>query len=116
MEAEAKRSFIQEKALQNAQDAQRARVLWSRHAITELVADDLTRCQVERALQRCELIEDYPALHRPLPDCLVLGWLSSEQPIHAVIAVDIERDRVFVVTVYRPNAEEWENDWRTRKS
>jgi hypothetical protein len=116
MKTEAKQSFIREKALQNAQDPQHTRVLWSRHAITELVADDLTRCQVEWALLRCELIEDYRTLHRPLPDCLVLGWLTSEQPIHAVIAVDTERDRILVVTVYRPNAEEWENDWRTRKS
>ena len=116
MEVETKQSFVQEKPHQNAQDPHLARVIWSRHAITELVADDLTRYQVEQALQRCELIENYSAVHRSLPDCLVLGWLTSGRPIHAVIAVDLERDRILVITVYLPNAEEWENDWRTRKS
>jgi len=116
MEAASKQSFIQEKVRQNDQDLQLARVIWSRHAITELVADDLARREVEQALQRCELIEDYSAVHRHLPDCLVLGWLTSGRPIHAVIAVDMERDRILVITVYRPNTEEWENDWRTRKS
>jgi hypothetical protein len=79
------------------------------------VADDLTRHRVERALQECELIEDYPALHRPLLDCLILGWLAPDEPLHVVVAIDLERDRIFMVTVYRPCGEEWEDDWRTRK-
>ena len=56
MDAEAKQSFIREKALQNERDSEGTKVVWSRHAVTELVADDLTRHQVERALQECELI------------------------------------------------------------
>ena len=115
MDAEAKQSFIREKALQNERDSEGTKVVWSRHAVTELVADDLTRHQVERALQECELIEDYLTLHRPLPDCLVLSWLTSGEPLHAVVAIDLERDRIFMATVYRPRQEEWEDDWRTRK-
>jgi len=115
MDAEAKQSFIREKARQNERDPEGTKVFWSRHAVTELVADDLTRHQIEWALQECELIEDYPVLHRPLPDCLVLGWLTPGEPLHAVIAIDEERGRIFMVTVYRPSEEEWEDDWRTRK-
>jgi stalled ribosome alternative rescue factor ArfA len=73
MDAKAKESFIREKARQNEQDFYGARVVWSRHATIELVADNLTRRRVEQALQTCEIIEDYPPLHRPLPDCLVLA-------------------------------------------
>jgi len=116
MDPQLKQSFIREKALQNTRDPQSARVLWSRHAITELVADALTRQQVEQALQKCELIEDYPALHRPLPDCLVLGWLTTTEPLHAVVALDQQKDRILIVTVYRPSEEEWEHDWRTRRT
>jgi hypothetical protein len=90
-------------------------VIWSRHAIQELVADDLTRTQVEHALETCEVIEDYPTAHRPLPDCLVLGYLTPDEPAHVVVAIDVERDRVFVVTVYRPDSEVWFDDWRTRQ-
>jgi hypothetical protein len=115
MDAKAKESFIREKACQNEHSAMGAKVFWSRHAITEMVADDLDRRQIERALQTCEVIEDYPTLRRPLPDCLVLGWLTSSKPLHAVVAVDIEQDRLFIVTVYLPNNKEWQNDWRTRK-
>ena len=47
MESEFKQAFIRNKASQNARDVTGAYVLWSRHAIQELVADDLTRSQVE---------------------------------------------------------------------
>jgi hypothetical protein len=70
---------------------------------------------VEEALQDSEVIEDYPIAHRPLPDCLVLSWLAAGEPLHAAVAVDEVNDCLFVVTVYRPSKEDWENDWRTRK-
>jgi hypothetical protein len=115
MDTHAKEIFIRQKASQNQDSAIGAQVLWSRHAITEMVVDDLDRRQIERALQTCQVIEDYPTLRRPLPDCLVLGWLTPDQPIHAVVAVDVEQDRVLVITVYLPNDKEWKHDYRTRK-
>ena len=62
------------------------------------------------------MIEDYLALHRPLPDCLVLEYLVTGEPLHAVIAFDEANDRLFIVTVYKPSHEEWQNDWRTKTS
>jgi hypothetical protein len=115
MEFLEKQTFIRRKARENVESADGSQVYWSRHAIREMVQEQLTRSEVETALQDCEVIEDYPATHRPLPDCLVLGQLPSTHPIHAVIAIDQVRDRIFVVTVYRPSAERWEDDWRTRK-
>ena len=110
-----KQRFIRQKAAENRSDPKDAKVYWSRHAIAELINDNLTRTEVERELERSEIIEDYPIGHRPLPDCLVLAKLSQTQPIHAVIAVDKARDRIFVITIYVPSAERWHNDWRTRK-
>jgi hypothetical protein len=115
MELLEKQTFIRRKARENVESADGSQVYWSRHAITAMVQEQLTRSEVETALQDCEVIEDYPATHRPLPDGLVLGQLPSTPPIHAVIAIDQARDRIFVVTVYRPSAERWEDDWRTRK-
>jgi hypothetical protein len=110
-----KRRFIRQKATQNRNDPQGAKVYWSRHAIAELIKDDLSRSGVELALETCEVVEDYPTGHRPLPDCLVLAQLSEAEPVHAVIAIDEARDRIFVITVYLPSNEEWQDDWRTRK-
>lgn len=115
MELLEKQTFIRRKARENLEISEGTRVYWSRHAIAEMIQDCLTRPEVEKALADCEVIEDYPPNHRPLPDCLVLGQLQSMQPIHVVIAIDEARDRIFVVTVYRPSQERWEHDWRTRK-
>jgi len=115
MDAEAKQAFIRLKALESQADPEANKILWSRHAIAELVNEELSRVQVEEALKTSEVIEDYPPLHRPLPDCLVLGWLPEGEPVHAVIALDEAKDRLFVITVYKPSPEEWEDDWRTRK-
>lgn len=110
-----KQVFVQQKARENRDDPEGARVLWSRHAIVEMIHDNLTRTEVERALEQGRIIEDYPVEHRPLPDCLVLASLAKEQPLHVVVAVDEDRDRIFIVTVYLPSKEQWQDDWQTRK-
>ena len=115
MDRREKQSFIREVALQNQSDPEGMKILWSRHGVAELVNEGWRRDQVETALQSGELIEDYPTLHRPLPDCLVLGWLATGEPFHVVVAVDEANRRLFVVTVYKPTSEEWNDDWRTRK-
>jgi hypothetical protein len=115
MDAAAKQDFIRWKARQNKTDPEGVKILWSRHGILELANEGWTRALVEEALQYSEVIEDYLTVHRPLPDCLVLSWLPSGEPLHAVIAIDEAHDRLFVVTVYEPSTEEWEDDWRTRK-
>jgi hypothetical protein len=45
-----------------------------------------------------------------------LGRLATGEPLHAVLALDVINDRLFVVTVYKPSLEDWKNDWRTRKN
>lgn len=115
MNAEDKQHFIRWKARQNQFDLEGAKIRWSRHGITELVNEGWSRSLVEDALQNSEVIEDYPTLHRPLPDCLVLSWLDTREPLHAVVAIDEVNDCLFIVTVYKPLPKEWKNDWRTRK-
>ncbi|HDN81040.1 MAG TPA: DUF4258 domain-containing protein [Chloroflexi bacterium] len=116
MDKTQKQAFIRRIASLNLQEPRGSRILWSRHAITELLAEGLSRNQIERALVDCEIVEDYPPLHRPLPDCLVLGWMEQTCPVHIVVALDVVKQRLLIITVYKPSAEEWENDWKTRKS
>jgi hypothetical protein len=43
------------------------------------------------------------------------GFFTGSDPVHSVIAIDMDFDRIFLITVYRPSLERWENDWKTRK-
>lgn len=90
------------------------KILWSIHAVRKLRGEGLRRATVEVSLKSCELIEDYQTEGRPLPDCLVLGYVEKD-PIHIVVAIDDEFDRILIVTVYRPLPERWGNDWKRRK-
>jgi hypothetical protein len=74
-----------------------------------------SRAELERALSSADVIEDYPEAHRALPDCLVLGFVSGKDPVHAVVALDSKKSRIVLVTVYRPDPTRWSDDWRTRK-
>jgi hypothetical protein len=108
MDAAAKESFIRAKATDK-------NIRWSSHALGELTPEGLSVPEVESALPRAEVIEDYKHLHRYWPDCLVLTFVSGVEPIHLVIAINQPRNYILIVTAYRPKAEEWQNDWRTRK-
>ncbi len=113
MKPEEKQRFIQHKSHSHSIPANE-KILWSVHAIKKLRAEGLRKALVEESLKACELIEDYQSEGRPLPDCLVMGLIGVE-PVHIVVAIDTDFDRILIVTVYRPSAERWEDDWKTRK-
>jgi hypothetical protein len=115
MKAERKQELVRESAARSSAGDLRA-VVWSAHAVQALLSHALSRADVEQALSASVVIEDYPANHRGLPDCLVLGFLEpGAVPVHAVVAIDEVRDRILVVTTYRPDPGRWENDWKTRR-
>ncbi len=55
-----KQRFIRQKARENRDDPEGAKIFWSRHAIVEMINDKLTRTEVERALEQGQIIENYP--------------------------------------------------------
>ena len=90
------------------------KVLWSTHAVKKAWEAGFRTEHVEQALRKCSVIEDYHAWGRTLADCLVLSFINSE-PVHMIIAIDPDFDRIVLVTLYRPSTERWEHDWKTRK-
>jgi len=113
MQGTEKENFIRKKAQEHAPDSNE-KIFWSLHAIGKLRRENLKKNDVEHALIKCIIIEDYAMEGRPLPGCLVLGHIGRK-PIHAVIAIDKDNDRIFVITVYKPSAERWEDGWKKRK-
>ena len=88
---------------------------FSIHAEREREADRITAAEFERALVRCDLIEDYPNDPRG-PSCLVLGF-AGDRPIHAVCAIKGEPEEILIITVYDPSKrpEKWTDKYRKRK-
>ena len=61
-----------------------------------------------------EVIAHYPS-DTPYPSYLSLGWRGL-RPIHVVAADDVASSETIVITVYQPESEQWESDFRRRKA
>jgi hypothetical protein len=55
----------------------------TRHATIARLERGITIAEIEKALLNGEIIEHYPG-SEPYPSCLVLGWLTSGDPLHVV--------------------------------
>jgi hypothetical protein len=90
-----------------------SRVEWQRHALERMMARDIRRSDALEVLLSGEPIEEYPD-DQPFPSALFLGRAKT-RPIHVVAAFDAESDHAFVITVYEPDLEHFEPDFRTRR-
>jgi hypothetical protein len=86
----------------------------SSHAESEREADQILLQEIEEALlsDTFQVIENYPDDPRGA-SCLILGYTRAAEPIHIVCGISLP-DVMIVITVYRPNWEEW-IDWRVRR-
>jgi len=67
---------------------------------------------VRAVLTTGEAIEEYPD-DFPFPSRLVLGFVQ-ERPVH-VVAAHSAQDETIIITVYEPDATEWESGFKKRK-
>jgi len=87
------------------------------HADIEMQNDELSTEFLVEAIGRDspKIIEQYQY------SCLVLGWVSSTEPLHAVIALGTVKqiyDTPVLVTVYRPDRDtekRWKDNYAKRK-
>lgn len=87
-----------------------AHFIWRKHALERMLQRNISRNEAIHCILHGEEIESYPH-DTPYPSLLVLE--IGEQPLHVVIAIDDEI--CYIKTAYRPNNDEFENDYKTRK-
>jgi hypothetical protein len=73
----------------------------------------ITIADVRNVLDNGEVIEDYPN-DFPYPSRLVLGWRGI-RPIHIVAADNLSAGETIIVTVYEPDPQQWDSDFKRRK-
>jgi hypothetical protein len=61
-----------------------------------------------------DFIAEYPD-DTPLPSCLILGFIGS-RPLHVVLGIDRAENRCYVITVYVPDPDLWQNNFTKRIS
>ncbi len=83
------------------------------HALERAAERGISLDVVIEVLHQWDVLEhEYD--RRPFPTVLIMGW-NGPQPIHVVVAVDEDRDWVYIVTVYEPDLDHFEPGFRVRK-
>ncbi|MCZ7539091.1 MAG: DUF4258 domain-containing protein [Anaerolineae bacterium] len=60
-----------------------------------------------------EVLRHYPD-DTPYPSRLILGWRGN-RPLHVVAADNHESQETVIITVYHPDPDQWEQDFRSKK-
>ena len=88
-------------------------IFWTYHVNMRLRGRFITREAILQANESYEIIDEYPK-DKYLPSYLVYAEYQGDI-FHILFAVDLEGVNVRIVTAYRPNSEEWEEGFRTRR-
>ena len=84
------------------------------HAIERMFQRGIRVEEVRLLIEKGEVIESYPD-DNPYPSRLILGWHEG-RPLHAVVADPMERNETIIITIYHPDPERWDNDFKRRKA
>ena len=91
----------------------RRKILWTYHVNLRLAGRSISREAIIAAADTYEMVEAYPH-DKYLPSDLVLARDSSEY-LHILFGADVQGDNVRIVTAYRPDPAEWEENLKNRR-
>lgn len=84
------------------------------HAVQRMFERNISAKKVSQALQSGETIEDY-STEMPEPGRLILGF-HGKRPFHVVASENPQTNEITVITVYIPDPDKWNKDFRSRRS
>ena len=90
------------------------KILYRVHAVQRMFERNVSVEKVFQALQTGETIEDYSSeMHEP--GRLILGF-NGKRPFHLVASENSETNETTIITVYLPDPDKWNKDFRSRRS
>ena len=82
------------------------------HMLERLTQRHILFAEVKEVIMNGEIIEDYPDDY-PYPSCLVFGYTVNDRVIHTVVGIG--DSKLWLITAYEPEPEQWSEDFRVRK-
>ena len=91
--------------IQNAKH--NGRLLYHSHALRRIIERRLELVHIQQALNcsEAEILENYPQVGHPSPECLILGIDGTGRALHILVAYPLTE----VVTAYEPTPPKWIN-------
>lgn len=87
---------------------------YSRHAFERMFQREISPDAVAHIIAEGEVIADYPD-DRPFPSVLLLGFHAGH-PVHAVVAQESATGNCYLVTIYLPDPNIWDETFKQRKT
>ena len=88
------------------------KILVTSHTLKRFRERKISFDDVISGINTGKIIEQYPNDY-PHPSCLILGFDISGNLIHICVGTDDEY--LFIITVYYPDEEQWNNTFEIRK-
>ncbi len=89
------------------------RLVFSTHALERMFERKISNIHVRHVLETGIVIKEYPD-DTPCPSRLILGWWET-RPLHIVVAYNMQDQKSIIITVYEPDPNEWEPDFRRKR-
>lgn len=89
-------------------------IRYKKHAFIRIVERKIKVAEVEEALQHAEIVKRYTE-DTPLDSMLLLGYTNEKRPLHIVAALDENHSLIWIITVYEPDAEKWDQSLTKRR-
>jgi len=83
------------------------------HAVQRMFERDVSVKKVLGAIKSGEIIEDYSS-EMPEPSRLIFGF-QGKRPFHVVTSENPETNETTIITVYIPEPNKWNKDFRSRR-
>jgi hypothetical protein len=80
---------------------------YSQHAVDQTVKREISTKEVEEAIERGKIIEDYPE-DKYGPSCLIYGRSGKGRHLHVQCSYPA-RPLIKIITVYEPDCKLWIN-------
>ncbi len=84
------------------------------HAVRRMFERNVSVRRVKETLETGETIEDYSS-EMPEPSHLILGF-QGKRPFHVVTSGNQETNEITIITVYIPDPNKWNKDFKSRRS
>jgi hypothetical protein len=65
-------------------------------------------------LAKGTIIEDYHD-DFPFTSVLIIGVSNDNRPLHAVVGIDADMHRLYLITIYEPDPEKWSDNFTRRR-
>lgn len=89
------------------------KLLFRTHAIQRMAQRNISKEDVCNVVNTGRTILRYPD-DKPFASRLILGY-SNERPLHVLLAEDFASATNFVITVYEPHPDKWNEQFEERR-